>query len=258
MKKDNKPAQALRINLKELHLTHMHRVFHDYGVMAQKENLSYEEYLLDLTDEELAQRRVRRIERYKKQSQLPLEKTFQTFDLNRLPKPVMQQIRAIQSGSFAEHRENILVFGGQGSGKTHIVCAIGHELIEKGKKVYFTTCALLVQELLYVKKYLKLPAHIKKLSKFDAIIIDDIGYVQQSREEMEVLFTLLAERYERGSIILTSNIAFSEWETIFKDPLVTAAAIDRLVHHSIIIELNLDSYRMLEAKKRKGGKTKGA
>lgn len=112
----------------------------------------------------------------------------------------------------------------------------------------YATCALLVQELLIAKRDLKLEQTLKRLGRYDALIIDDLGYVQQDREEMEVLFTLLAHRYERGSMLITSNLPFSQWEAIFKDPMTTAAAIDRLVHHSVILELNLPSYRMESAK----------
>jgi len=154
-------------------------------------------------------------------------------------------------GDFLDRAENVLVFGKSGSGKTHLLCAMGQELIRQGRKVLFCTCSLLVQELLIAKRDLKLSRVIKRLSKYDALVIDDIGYVQQSREEMEVLFTLLAERYERGSVLLTSNLPFSKWEQIFKDPMTTAAAIDRLVHHSVILELNVGSYRLDEAKRRK-------
>ncbi len=115
----------------------------------------------------------------------------------------------------------------------------------------FTTCQMLVQELLRAKRDLRLEKLIKKLSRYEALIIDDLGYVQQSREEMEVLFTLMAERYERGSLLISSNLPFSQWEQIFKDPMTTAAAIDRLIHHSIIIELNIPSYRLETAKKNK-------
>jgi DNA replication protein DnaC len=138
-----------------------------------------------------------------------------------------------------------------GSGKTHLICALGQALIRQDKRVYFTTCALLLQELLAAKRDLKLPKLFKKLNRFHAVIIDDIGYVQQEKEEMDVLFTLLAERYERGSVMITSNLAFSKWEKIFKDPMMTAAAIDRIVHHSVILELNISSYRMITATDRK-------
>lgn len=151
-----------------------------------------------------------------------------------------------------DRRENILVFGGTGSGKTHALAALGQELIRRRDcKVLMSTCSVLVQELLVAKRDLRLPKALKQLSRYSALIIDDIGYVQQNREEMEVLFTLLAERYERGSVLLTSNLPFSKWEQIFKDPMTTAAAIDRLVHHGVILELNLPSYRLEQAKQAK-------
>jgi DNA replication protein DnaC len=164
---------------------------------------------------------------------------------------VVQQARTLLEGSFVERYENVLVFGQPGSGKTHLLCAIGQELVRAGRKVLFAKCGLLVQELLAAKRDLKLSRALKRLACCEVLILDDLGYVQQSREEMEVLFVLLAERYERGSVLLTSNLPFSGWESIFKDPMTTAAAIDRLVHHSVIIELNIASYRAEQARKAK-------
>jgi len=164
-------------------------------------------------------------------------------------------VRTLLDGTFVDRQENLLAFGKPGSGKTHVLCAIGQELIRQGRKVYFSTCSLMVQELLIAKRDLKLSRLIKKLAGYEALILDDLGYVQQSREEMEVLFTLLAERYERGSVMITSNLPFSKWEAIFKDPMTTAAAIDRLVHHCVILELNIPSYRMEQAKKNRGVST---
>ena len=148
--------------------------------------------------------------------------------------------------------------GNPGSGKTHLLSAIAQELIHQGRRVLGCTCSLFVQKLLAAKRDLKLERLLKRLHKYEAILLDDIGYVQQGREEMEVLFTFLADRYERGSVMLTSNLPFSKWEIIFKDPMTTAAAIDRLVHHSVILELNVPSYR-LESRKdsKQGGKRKG-
>jgi DNA replication protein DnaC len=160
-------------------------------------------------------------------------------------------LNVLTDGSFLNRTENVLAFGNPGSGKTHLLCAIGHELIQQDRRVLFISCAQLVQDLLIAKKELEMTKLLKKLSRYDAVIIDDIGYVQQSRQEMEVLFTFLADRYERGSLMITSNLPFSKWEQIFKDPMTTAAAIDRLVHHSVIVELNIDSYRMEQAKKEK-------
>ncbi len=191
-----------------------------------------------------------------RESRLPLEKNLESFDLTRLPKKVIQQVRNLLEGGFLDKRENILAFGNPGSGKTHLLCAIAQEAVLQGRRVYFSTSALLVQQLLLAKRDLKLEKQIKKLGKYHAIVIDDIGYVQQNREEMEVLFTLLAERYERGSVMLSSNLPFSKWEQIFKDPMTTAAAIDRLVHHSVILELNIKSYRVEKARSRKKGEDK--
>ena len=162
-------------------------------------------------------------------------------------------MRSLLEGAFVERKENLLAFGKPGSGKTHLLCAIGQELIHAGYRVYFSPCSHLVQDLLRAKQALKLAARLKALARYDALIIDDIGYVQHDRDEMEVLFTLLAERYERGSILLTSNLPFSQWERIFKDPMTTAAAIDRLVHHSVILELNNGSYRMAAAQEKRKG-----
>jgi len=244
--------------LKELRLPTIRESFEEAALKAQQESLSYERYLLELAERESEVRNQKRIERLLRQSKLPLEKDLASFDLKRLSVKAGRQVQTLLEDNFLDRKDNILAFGHPGSGKTHLVCAIGQELVRrKGKRVYCSSCSLLVQELLLGKRELKLPKMIKRFSKFDAIVIDDIGYVQQSREEMEVLFTLLANCYERTSILLTSNLRFSKWERIFKDPMTTAAAIDRLVHHSIILELNLPSYRVEEAKqsKAKAGKT---
>ncbi len=165
-----------------------------------------------------------------------------------MPAKAKQQLAGLLEGTFLDRRENVLAFGNPGSGKTHLLCALCLELVRQERRVLYTTCSLLVQELLIAKRDLRLAAVLKRLGRYEALLIDDLGYVQQSREEMEVLFTLLADRYERGSVLLTSNLPFSQWEAIFKDPMTTAAAIDRLVHHSVILELNLPSYRMEAAK----------
>jgi DNA replication protein DnaC len=235
--------------LKELRLPTMRERFEELAQKARQEDLGYETYLLALVEEEREMRRHNRVERLLHDARIPREKSLDTLDLKRLGRKVTLQVRSLLDGSFVDRHENILAFGNPGSGKTHLLCAIGQELIHAGRRVYFTPCALLVQELLRAKHELKLDRQIKRLAKHDVLIIDDIGYVQHNREEMEVLFTLLAERYERGSILLTSNLPFSKWERIFKDPMTTAAAIDRLIHHSVILELNTGSYRMAQAQK---------
>jgi DNA replication protein DnaC len=237
--------------LRELHLPVIRRCLEDMARQAEQETLSYENYLLGLVERECQERREHRVARLLQVSKLPLEKTLDNFDLNRLPVKAARQVKTLLDGSFLDRRENVLAFGNPGSGKTHLLSALGQELIRRGRRVAFSTCARLVQDLLRSKKDLRLSRAIKKLAYYEALVIDDIGYVQQSREEMEVLFTLLAERYERGSVLITSNLPFSKWEAIFKDPMTTASAIDRLVHHSVILELNIPSYRVEQAKKKK-------
>jgi len=242
-------------HLRDLHLPTIRECYVPSADKARQEGLAYEQYLWELVQHESEVRRENRIDRLLRESQLPLEKSLAAFDLKRLPKKVAQQIQVLLDGSFLDRKENVLAFGNPGSGKTHLLCAVGQELIHQGRRVWFTPCSHLVQELLIAKRDLKLARALKRLARFDAIVIDDIGYVQQDREEMEVLFSLLADRYERGSVLLTSNLPFSKWEVIFKDPMTTAAAIDRLVHHSVILELNLTSYRLEQSKKTGKGKT---
>jgi len=236
-------------SLKQLHMPTIRRSYEEVADQARAESWSYEQYLLELLKLECEIRRQNRIARNLRVSKLPPSKTFDNFDKKRLPTKVATHLNVLANGSFLNRAENILAFGNPGSGKTHLLCAIGHALIDHGKRILFTSCSQLVQDLLIAKKELELSKKLRKLSNFDAVIIDDLGYVQQSREEMEVLFTFMADRYEQGSLMITSNLPFSKWEHIFKDPMTTAAAIDRLVHHSVILELNVNSYRMEQAKK---------
>ena len=243
--------------LKELHLPTIRDCFEQKAVEAAQERSSHTTYLRELLELECCERRDRSVQRRLRQSNLPLEKCFDTFSLDRLGPPLVRQVTVLRDGSFLDRRENVLAFGHPGSGKTHLLAALGQELVRNGRRVYFATTGMMVQELLRAKNELRLDKHLKKLALFDVLTLDDIGYVQQDRQEMEVLFTLLAARYERGSVMITSNLRFSEWEKIFKDPMTTAAAIDRLVHHSVILELNVPSYRMEQAQKKKLGAPKG-
>lgn len=239
---------------KALFLSGVRDYYEELSHVAEQETLRYEDYLLELLLREREVRYNKRIARLLKESKLPLEKNLENFDLKRLPPKLQHKVKTLLNGSFVDSRDNILAFGNPGSGKTHLLCAIGLELVQKNRRVRYTTSSLLVQELLIAKRDLELEKLLNKLARFDVIIIDDFGYVQQSREEMEVLFTLMNYRYERGSIMITSNLPFSKWESIFKDPMTTAAAIDRLVHHSVILEMNIPSYRMEAAKERKTGR----
>ncbi len=237
----------LTLSLKYLHLPTVRQCYEEVARQAERESLSYERYLHELVQRECEERQENRITKMLRESQLPLEKSLEAFDAKRLP-PKARQMRSLLDGSFLERTDNVLVFGNPGSGKTHLLQAVGQELVRRGHRMLFITCEMLVQELLIAKRDLKLSRLIKKYSRYEGMIIDDLGYIRQTREEMEVVFTLLAERYERGSVLLTSNLPFSKWEGIFKDPMTTVAAIDRLVHHSIIVELNIPSYRMEQAR----------
>jgi DNA replication protein DnaC len=246
----NLPPQ-LTEQFRSLRLPSFRDHFHEAADRAAAEQISHLQYLSELTTLECEARRQGRIKRLLTRSRLPAGKSWETFDFGRLPLTVTRQLESLRDGTFLDRRENLLIFGKPGAGKSHVLCALAEQLILQGRSMIFTTCSLLVQQLLIAKRDLRLPKMIKQLSSFEGLLIDDLGYVQQSREEMEVLFTLLAERYERGSVLLTSNLAFSKWDQVFKDAMTTAAAIDRLVHHSVILELNVPSYRVKTAKQTK-------
>ncbi|MCP3958146.1 MAG: ATP-binding protein, partial [bacterium] len=221
-------AEGVEMLLRELKLPSFVAHHAALAEEAEQGGWGFREYLLQLAEIEVKERHERKILRLRKASQLPAEKTLESLKLERFSARVRRTLPTLCEGSFVERAENLLAFGLPGRGKTHLVCAIGHELVNRGYKVLFTPAYRLVQRLLAAKRELMLPLEMRRLDRIDAIVLDDIGYIQQDREEMEVLFTLLAERYERRSVIITSNLVFSQWDKIFKDPMTTMAAIDRL------------------------------
>lgn len=241
------PAESLGLMMRSLRLPSFARYAEEVAQKAEREGWTFGQYLHHLAELEIHERQRRRIDRLLHESDLPREKTLATLQRSRLPPKVAKTLPALCEGAFLARGDNILAFGLPGRGKTHLVCAIGHELIQRGHRVLFTPTYALVQRLLAAKRDLRLEKELAGLDRYDAVILDDIGYVQQSREEMEVLFTFLADRYERRSVIITSNLLFSDWDRIFKDPMTTAAAIDRLVHHSVILEMTGPSIRADEA-----------
>jgi DNA replication protein DnaC len=246
---------ALKLLLRSFRLKSFEASYELIAEHANSENLSYEAFLYELSKVEAEERRARRIERRLKDSRLPREKTLETFDLSRVPTVSKQLVAQLCDGTLVDRAENVLAFGNPGTGKTHLMCGIAHELIRNGRTVYFVHAYALVQHLVAAKRDLRLPQEIKRLDRYEALLIDDLGYVQQDRAEMDVLFTLFAERYERRTIMITSNLVFSKWDQIFRDAMTTAAAIDRLVHHSRILELNTESYRAAKAHDRRRGKS---
>ena len=241
--------ESLQQSFRTLRMPTAFQVVEETIARAQKENWSLETFLSEILEQEMEGRRLRRIERLKKAAHLPDEKTLAAFNQERLPLQIRRLLPQLCTGEFIDRAENLLIFGLPGRGKTHFAAAVGHELINLGRSVFFTPTYRLVDRLLRARRDLELEYELRRLDRFEVLILDDIGYVQQSRDEMEVLFTLLAERYERRSVVITSNLVFSQWDQIFKDPLTTAAAIDRVVHHSIIVEFGkeMSSHRADEA-----------
>lgn len=232
--------EAIDRHCQQLRLSSLAQAVPEALSLAGQQEWSLESFLLYLLEQEVTRRQERRIERYLREARLPEGKTLSHFDLKRLPLRLQRQIPLLAQGEFIKQAQNILVFGQPGTGKTHLAAGLAHEWVQRGYRVFFTPAFKLVDALLRAKRDYELEHQLKRLDRFQIVILDDIGYVQQSREEMEVLFTFLAERYERRSVVITSNLVFSQWDQIFKDPLTTAAAIDRVVHHSRIIEFGSD------------------
>ena len=248
MTRADSSERTLAMLLRVLKLPSFVAAYEELARQAEREGWTHPDYLRRLAELEITERRQRRIERLHKGSGLPEDKTIGSLKTEKLPPKVRRQVPALCEGGFVERAENVLAFGLPGRGKTHLLAAIGHELVQRGYAVLFTPAYRLVQRLLAAKRDLLLDRELKRLDTYDAVILDDLGYVQQDREEMEVLFTFLSERYERRSVLITSNLVFSQWDQIFKNPMTTLAAIDRLVHHAIILEMAGPSIREEEAK----------
>tara|TARA_R110002110_G_scaffold321858_1_gene534285 strand:- start:728 stop:1477 length:750 start_codon:yes stop_codon:yes gene_type:complete len=230
--------------LRGFRLTSMLGSLEELTARARGESWDYPEYLRRLCEVEWEARHGRKLERLLKGARLPEGKTLATLDEQKLTVKLRRTLKQLMDGSFVKRCENVVAFGLPGRGKTHYLSAVAHELVVRHQyRVYFTATFKLVQQLLEAKANLRLEAMLKKLDRFDVIILDDLGYVKQSREEMEVLFTFFAERYERKSVMISSNRVFSEWDKIFHDPMTAMAAVDRLVHHSVLLEFGGGSYR---------------
>lgn len=244
--------------LKNLCLIHFAQRYQVTAELSEKEGKGHVDYLYDLAQGEWERRYHQRIERLIKQAKIPRDKRLADFEVTRIPDLSPSLIQRLAIGEFIDRCENILIFGNPGTGKTHLCIALTREWCLKGRRVLYTPACSLVQELLRAKQSLQLDQFIKKLDRFEVLVIDDISYLSCSREETDVLFALLSARYEQRSVVVTSNLVFSLWHQIFKDEMTTAAAIDRLVHHSTVLELNTESYRITQAKERKNSNPKTA
>lgn len=230
--------------LRQLNLQAMADCVSEVALKAARGQLSHEAFLYELVRLEQEQRMQRRVDRLRRESGLPRDKTFTTLQLGSFPPLIRQQIAQLQRGEFVAQAVNVVAVGRPGVGKSHLLASLGHALVAQGLPVLWSSTAQLMQRLLAAKRDLRLPQELARLDRFACLILDDIGYVQHDQDEMEVLFTLLAERYERKSVLISTNLVFSEWTRIFKNPMTTVAAIDRVVHHSVILDLmGLESYR---------------
>ena len=235
---------TLPLLLKQLRLTSFIHHWETLLEKATQHNWDGAQYLTALCEQELADRHSRRISRYAKESRLPIGKTLSSFDFTQIPELKAEQIEVFANGfDWVNQSRNLLLFGASGVGKTHLAAAIGHGLTEKGIRVRHYTTTALVQQLQQAREQLELENALQKLDKYKVVILDDFGYVKKNDQETYVLFELIAHRYETGSLIITSNQPFSEWNGIFPDEMMTVAAIDRLVHHANLIEVRSDSYR---------------
>jgi DNA replication protein DnaC len=237
-------AARLPVMLTALRLPTIGRIWQELGAHADRDGWGSARFLAALCEHELADRQTRRIARHMAESGLPQGKTFATFDFAAVPTIRKAHVMALAEGdAWLEQGANILLFGPSGTGKSHLAAALGTALVDAGRRVLFSRTTDLVQKLQAARRDLSLPAALAKLDRFDCLVLDDLGYVRKDQAETTVLFELIAERYERKSLITTCNQPFSAWNEIFPDPAMTVAAIDRLVHHATVLELNTESYR---------------
>jgi DNA replication protein DnaC len=237
-------AARLPLMLTELRLPTIKRLWQQLAEQSNREGWVAERFLATLLEQEMVERETRRLARARAASRLPAGKTLDAFDFAAVPMLSKAHIRALaESDEWVERGENLLAFGPPGVGKTHLMAAIGHALIDRGRRVLFVRTGELVQRLQAARRELKLPAELARLERFDLIILDDLSYVRRDQAESSVLFELIAERYERRSLAVTANAPFSAWDEVFPDKAMTVAAVDRLVHHATILEMNVESWR---------------
>jgi DNA replication protein DnaC len=237
-------AGRLGLMLTELRLPTIKRLAADLCTQSDREGWPAHRLLDALFEHEIAEREARRIDRHRAESCLQPDKRLSSFDFAAVPSVSKAQVMALAEGQeWLDRGANVLLFGPPGVGKSHLVCGLGHALIDAGRRVLFTRCSDLVQRLQAARRDLRLPQELAKLDRFDLLILDDLSYVRRDQAETSVLFELIAERYERKSLAITANTPFSQWGEVFVEPAMTLAAVDRLVHHSTILEMNVESYR---------------
>jgi DNA replication protein DnaC len=251
-----KPIDTARLSLilGDLRLPAIKTLWPDFANRADKEGWPAARFLAALAEHEIAERARRRIARHLDEARLPPGKTLESFDFDAVPMVSKAQIMALAAGdTWLEQGANVIMFGPPGGGKSHLAAALGMALVENGWRVLFTRTTDLVQKLQLARRNLDLEAALAKLDKYHLLICDDLAYVTKDQAETSVLFELIGARYERRSLLVTANQPFGEWNKVFPDQAMTLAAVDRLVHHATILEMNVESYRRREALERKRG-----
>ena len=243
-------TESLPLMLKELRLSAFGEYYENYQAQAIEKSWGYTQYLATLCEQEVARRFQTRVHNWTKEARLPRGKSFATLVINELPKTIHKKVIGLRDNTqWALQADNVLLIGPSGVGKSHIAAALGLHLIEQGIRVKWLQATALVQLLQQAKQDLDLMAAMSRLDKYRVLVIDDIGYVKKTDSETHVLFEFIAHRYESGSLIITSNQPFSHWDQIFPDTLMTVAAIDRIIHHATIVEIDGESYRKKHQKK---------
>ncbi len=248
--------ETLPFLLKQLRMPAIAKHWREYTRVAEKKHVSYGEYLAGLFELEFALREQNRLARAYKNSKLPAGKTMATFAFEQAKTVNQAQIQSLSEDcSWIKDAQNLILLGPSGVGKTHLAAAIAYGLLDQGISVLFSSTTLLVQSLQQAKAEFKLKKALERLSRFQLLILDDIGYVKKSEQETSVLFELIAYRYETASLLITANQPFGDWDTLFPDKIMAVAAIDRIVHHATIIKIEGESYRAVFAMKRNKNST---
>lgn len=240
----------LRENLKALTLATMARELETQLRQAKETGPGYDEFLLEMTTVELLSRAENRLNRRVREAKFPLLKTLEGFDFGAVPELDLRMLRELTAGEFIKERRNVIFLGRSGAGKTHLATALGIEACRNNYRTRFISCYALVNELIEARKEKDLQRLLARYARFDLLILDELGYIPFSKEGAALLFQVLAERHEKGSVIITTNLGFADWTQVFGDPVMTAALLDRLTHKAQIIPCQWDSYRLQESLKR--------
>jgi len=241
----------LQANLKALNLSQMARNLEGFLRQSRESGIGYDEFLLELTAAELHARAESRLSRRIREAKFPLLKSMESFDLAAVPELDIRLFRDLAGGDFIKERKNVIFLGRSGTGKTHMATALGIEACRNNYRTRFVTCYGLVNELIEARQEKTLQRLLQRYARYELVILDELGYIPFSKEGSELLFQVLAERHERGSVMITTNLGFADWTQVFGDPVMTAALLDRLTHKARIINCNWDSFRLKQSLKEK-------